>query len=302
MAEAVDRTLEYTFARYLAAKRSVDDRALNRGVWRALQSALAGRAPGAPLRVLEVGAGIGSMIERCLEWGLFANIADPVSYLAIDNNAENIACATQRLRARETEIDLCLEAADFFEFASRPQMQSQFDLIIAHAVLDLLDLQRALPLLAGLLAAGGLGYLTINFDGLTSLEPTIDPAFDDAVEAIYHRTMDERVTDGVQSGDSRTGRHLFRELAAHGYTIHSAGASDWVVFGAGQQGYPDDEAYFLHFIVHTLDGALCGRSELDQQCFARWVEQRHRQIDAGELVYIAHQLDFLVSVRGSTSG
>lgn len=297
MAEAVDRTLVYTFTRYLAAKRSVDDRALNRSVWQALQAALVGRAPGAPLRVLEIGAGIGSMVERCLEWGLFAGSCGPVSYLAIDNNADNIACATERLRNVGAQIDLRLEAVDFFDFAACPQVQRQFDLIIAHAVLDLLDMRRTLPLLVGLLAADGLGYLTINFDGMTVLEPAIDPAFDAQVEALYHRTMDERITDGVQSGDSRTGRHLFQALAAHGYTVHSAGASDWVVFGDRQGRYPADEATFLHFIVHTLDEALRTRSELDQRRFARWVEQRHRQIDAGELVYIAHQLDFLVSAH-----
>lgn len=226
----------------------MDDRALNRGVWQALQAALAGRATNAPLRVLEIGAGIGGMVERCLEWGLFAEIHGPVSYLALDNNADNIACAAERLRGVGTQIDLTLEAVDLFDFATRAQVQGQFDLIIAHAVIALLDMRRTLPLLAGLLAADGLGYLTINFDGMTVFEPAIDPAFDAHVEALYHRTMDERITDGVQSGDSRTGRHLFQALAAHGYTVHSAGASDWVVFGDGQGRYPADEATFLHFI------------------------------------------------------
>jgi hypothetical protein len=31
--------------------------------------------------------------------------------------------------------------------------------------------------------------------------------------------------------------------------------------------------------------------------FSAWIEQRHRQIDDGALVYIAHQLDFFGSLK-----
>ena len=55
--------------------------------------------------------------------------------------------------------------------------------------------------------------------------------------------------------------------------------------------YPADEAYFLHFIVHTMHGALHGCDELDPVRLAAWIETRHCQIEEGELVYIAHQLD-----------
>ena len=62
----------FDFTRYLASKRTVDDRALNRQVWQTLADAVDGaRPPDRPLRVLEVGAGIGTMVERCVEWGLF---------------------------------------------------------------------------------------------------------------------------------------------------------------------------------------------------------------------------------------
>ena len=52
--------------RYLAAKKSVDDRALNWQVWQRLVAALPRATPQQPLRILEVGAGIGSMVERLL--------------------------------------------------------------------------------------------------------------------------------------------------------------------------------------------------------------------------------------------
>jgi hypothetical protein len=43
-----------------------------------------------------------------------------------------------------------------------------------------------------------------------------------------------------------------------------------------------------------MGGALAGRTDLDQQALTEWVERRLRQVDAAELTYIAHQLDFLV--------
>jgi hypothetical protein len=104
--------------------------------------------------------------------------------------------------------------------------------------------------------------------------------------------MDRRIVAGNPAGDSRTGRHLFGHLRASGAELLDAGGSDWVVF-AGPNGYPADEAYFLHFIIHTIHAALAGHRCLDAKRFAAWIEQRHAQVERGTLVYIAHQLDFL---------
>ena len=63
----------YSFTRYLAAKKTVDDRALNHRVWQSLSAALPPFPPGTPLRLLEIGAGIGTMLERMLAWDLLSN-------------------------------------------------------------------------------------------------------------------------------------------------------------------------------------------------------------------------------------
>ncbi len=54
---------DYSFTRYLAAKKSVDDRALNEHTWQALAGAL----PHKGVQVLEIGAGIGTMVERIVK-------------------------------------------------------------------------------------------------------------------------------------------------------------------------------------------------------------------------------------------
>lgn len=289
------------FIRYLNAKRTVDDRALNRPVWDHLTRAVRTRqaALNRPLRVLEIGGGVGTMVERLLAWRLFDPDAAGVHYTLLDSAPALLATAQTRLTRLPSWLQLAVAPANVLDYAARVLAAGpaqQCDLLIAHAFLDLLGLPAALPQLRRLLADDGLFYCTINFDGATLLEPAIDPPFDAAIEAAYHHAMDTRITAGQPSGDSHTGRHLFTLLPAAGFDIHAAGSSDWVVHPRAG-GYPADEAYFLHFIVATIDGALRTDPTLDQPRFAEWIAQRHAQIERGELVYIAHQLDFCGAAR-----
>src|SRR5690348_6854521 len=59
---------DYAYARYLAAKKTVDDRALNRQVLAEVRRLIPVSAP----RILEIGAGLGTMVARLLEWGVIA--------------------------------------------------------------------------------------------------------------------------------------------------------------------------------------------------------------------------------------
>ena len=82
----------YSFARYLTAKKSVDDRALNQSVWQSLLAALPA-PPQSSLQILEVGAGLGAMVER-----LVASVCSPhATYTAIDLEPALIAEARRRL-------------------------------------------------------------------------------------------------------------------------------------------------------------------------------------------------------------
>jgi SAM-dependent methyltransferase len=299
----------YSFTRYLAAKKSVDDRALNQHVWRNLVTRLPLASPVAPLHILEVGAGIGTMVERLVARGVLRYAV----YTAIDVDAETVTESQRRLPAwmleqgfsvrqessgwrhyqrQDHDISVLAEAIDVQRFMTRAQNRGGWDLLIAHALLDVLNIPQVLSGLQALLKPGGLLYSTIVFDGATILEPAIDPDFDARVEVLYHQTMDQRVIAGRASGDSRTGRHLFQCLRTAGIELLEAGSSDWVVF-ASSEGYPSDEAYFLHHIIHTIDLALRDHAQLEARRFSTWIAQRHAQIEQGKLVYIAHQLDFL---------
>jgi len=295
--------MDYSFPHYLLSKQSVDDHALNKDVLNALKAHL----PQQPIRIIEVGAGIGTMLRRLLRW----DVIQRAEYILVDEMAENIEYASAWIPQFATEaglsversehlsgqlrvfdethdVRICLERADVFDFIQKNKEPA--DLLIAHAFLDLLPMPESLPKLLAL--TNNLAWLTINFDGVTSLEPAIDAALDKQIERLYHQTMDTRPT----GGDSQSGRHLFGHLQSVGTEILAAGASDWVIHAVGGK-YLADEKYFLHFILHFFEESLMGHPELDTGTFSKWIAERRAQIERGELVYIAHQMDFLA--RGS---
>ncbi len=289
--------MEYSFPHYLLSKQSVDDRALNKGVLATLKMHL----PTQPFRIIEVGAGIGTMLRRLVRW----DVIRQCEYVLVDELAENVEYASTwipvwaaeagltverggrslRLYDETRDIQIELVQADVFDFIQSNQTPA--DLLIAHAFLDLLPMPESMPKLLAL--TNSLAWLTINFDGVTSLEPVVDAALDEQIERLYHQTMDTRPT----GGDSRSGRHLFGHVRGAGAEVVAAGASDWVVH-AVNGAYPEEEAYFLHFILHFFDESLTGNKELNAGILADWLTQRRAQIERGELVYIAHQMDFLV--------
>jgi SAM-dependent methyltransferase len=296
----MSRPAAYSASRYLLAKRTVDDRALDRGVFERLAREL--RSGSSRPRVLEIGAGAGTMVARALEWELFS----AADYTLLDVDAECLATARRWLAewgrqtgrgCLERGADLCLGPvtvrfvhAELGEHLDPLSAMGKFDLLIANAFLDLVDVPAFLPPLLSLIGDGGLFWFTINFDGETIFLP--ESPLDTPLMAAYHRDMDQRVRHGRPAGDSKTGRHLFAHLAHAGAEVLAAGSSDWVVFPERGR-YIGDEDYFLHHIVDTISGSLSVKPEIDGAALAAWVDQRHHQIERGELCYIAHQLDFV---------
>jgi len=301
--------LAYSLTRYLAAKQSVDDRALNWQVWQRLLAALPPASAEQPLRILEVGAGIGSMIDRLLA----GDVLTHATYTAIDKAPTLMAEARRRLpqwagergfqvnegrqgqlhmRRAGKHITVETETIDVARFIAREHGRRTWDLLIGQAFLDLVDMPTILPGLSSLVRPGGLLYFPTTFDGDTVFQPEGDAELDTTIKDCYHQIIDQRVLEGKPSGDSRAGRRLFAYLRTAGVDVLAVGSSDWVVF-AGADGYPGDEAYFLHDIIHTIDLALTRHPHLGAERLSAWVAQRHAQIQQGTLVYMAHQLDVL---------
>ena len=286
--------MTYPYTRYLAAKKTVDDRALNRGVLADLRGLL---PPGA-CRVVEIGAGLGTMVARLLEWQVLSSgeyvLLDVDRQLLRDSRGWLCDWAGERgvpaellpdgVRLGELRVRL-VEAELGDHLASGGGEPA--DLLIANAFLDLVDVPAVLPGLLRLVVPGGAYWFTVNFDGESIFQP--DHPADDEVLGAYHRTMDERVRFGRPAGESRTGRHLFHHLRAAGAPASSMGASDWVVHPGPDGAYPDDEAWFVEAILQTVEEALAGPAA--PPGLAGWLAARRGQLAGGELVYLAHQLD-----------
>jgi len=293
-----EASMPLDYARYLAAKTTVDDRALNRHVLAEMRRLMPAGAP----RVLEVGAGLGTMVARLMDWGAVG----AGEYILLDADRHLLDCSHRWLRdwavARGLRSDplpdglwvgdirvrlVHTELGSYLEAGHRALV----DVLIANAVLDLVDVPAVLPGLLRLLVPGGVYWFTINYDGESIFAP--GHPCDDQIMQAYHRDMDERVRYGRPAGESRTGRHLFHHLRAAGAPALAAGSSDWVVSAGPDGNYPGDEAHFLCSILGTIRDALRDRQDwVEPANLSDWLADRGRQLAVGELVYIAHQLDF----------
>src|SRR3984885_1151237 len=159
-------------ARYLGERTTVDDRALNRHVLAELRRLMPAGAP----QVLEVGAGLRTMEARLMGWGVVSageyTLLDTDQQLLDDSPRwlsdwaaerglrsellpDGLQVGDLRVRLMHAELGRYLEAAP----------GALADVLIANAVLDLVDVPAVLPGLLRLLVPGGVYWFTINYDG-----------------------------------------------------------------------------------------------------------------------------------------
>lgn len=298
----------YSLPRYLQAKKSVDDRALNRRAWDHFVTSL---GQDTSVRLLEVGGGTGATLQRIVT-ALRGRGVQSLNYTLVDKNEDAVAAADSLLRqyarnqgftvsshspqvwsSSECTVKVTLVTNDLYAFADVCD-RGTFDAIVGQALFDLLDISDALDRLRPLLRDQGLWYLPIHFDGVTAFEPCLDADLDARIEKLYHESMADDQKEG--NVGAHTGRRLLSQLQKAGDTILVAGGSDWVVHPQENE-YPAEEAYFLHQILHFVETELAGHPELNAKSFENWLTRRRQQIENGTLIYIAHQLDVLA--RGS---
>ncbi len=281
--------------RYLAAKRRLDDRALNGHVLAEFRRLL----PAVP-RILEVGAGLGTMVARLLEWQVIE--AGEYTLLDVDRRLLDDARAwlgdwaearglpaeprTDGLRLGDLQVRLVEAELGSYLDAGHGEPA---DVLIAHAFLDLVGVPAVLPGLFRLLVPGGAYWFTINFDGETIFQP--DHRHDERLVRAYHRSMDERVRYGRPAGES-----LDRSppVPASAGCRGAAAVSGRFRLGRARQTGWDiprrrggcSRAHHGHHRGRSL------RDRVERAELADWLATRRRQIAAGELCLVADQLDF----------
>jgi len=270
--------------RYLAAKRSVDDRSLSRRVREGLRAEL----PPAPA-VFEAGCGTGVTVPRLLKWGLTAG-----QFRGVDTAGETIDHARSvrppELRhmgydVTETDSGFRVEGLSVsFETGDalvRVEETAPHDLVIAQQFLDLVDIERAVEAFTDSLRPGGLAYFPLTFDGVSLFDPP-HPADEDVLET-YHDSMDER------AGSSRAGRDLLDALGSLPGEVLAVDAADAIVRPKNGR-YPADEGFFLESILSFFADEI---TAADVPGRDDWLRARRGQLRDGELLYVAHRYDVL---------
>ena len=318
---------EYSTQRYLAAKRTVDDRALNERVFRDAMAFLSDRD--LPARVIEVAAGVGTMLERLLDRD---TLPVDVEYTMLDVDPANVAAAERRLPDHARSLGYTVEThagpspngafrasapsfavtlsgpdrrvrlragtADAFPFAA--QADRTWDLLVAGAFLDIVPGSDRLASLFDLVPGGGY-YAPISFDGATRFAPAVDRPFDRRLERRWHAGM----RTGDDPNDPRAGSQVPVWVEEAGGAVESVGGSSWVVrpeTGPGRNGYPADEAYFLFHVLRFVEESLTRDSELDGERVRDWVADRRTRVVDADLRYVAHNLDAFGRVDSPRDG
>lgn len=290
-----------SFAEYLKAKFALDERSLNREVRGAFLDALHSLPQ---IQCLDVGAGTCATLRRLLNSGL----TTPLSLTALDRDPGLLDIARQEtegwLRALGLEprmeegaiqtqgerlTAICFAAGELKDY--RPDRL--YNVITAHAFLDVAPLPEALRLFAAWLQPGGYLYASINYDGDTALLPVYDDsAFEARLLGHYNHTMERRRVDGQATGGACCGRRLHGLLPEYGFDILAYGSSDWNITPFLGK-YRDGDAVCLKALLETIRGEGQSSGLFQQDQLERWREDRLRLLQQRRLGLIIHQLDLL---------
>ncbi|MGR9107413.1 MAG: class I SAM-dependent methyltransferase [Gammaproteobacteria bacterium] len=299
-----DRTMIDDFQDWLDAKYALDSRSLNRDVLENLNQRLAAKQS---LRCLDLGTGSGAMIKRLVEMEQAASL----EITGLDREEALVLAGLERLTRYLRENGFQVESHGLeilgrkynrtiqirFKSASaldwKPPSPGYFDLVCAHAFMDLVPLQPAIAKIREFLAPQGIFYTTLNYDGETALIPSYaDEETERRILDVYDRSMDSRRINGLPAGGSHAGRKLVGALAAAGFSIDCYGSSDWNITPVNGV-YRDRDACCLSALLAMIEGEASGIDAFAPPVLAAWHRDRIRALRAGSLGMIVHQLDIL---------
>jgi len=139
-----------SFRRYLEAKKSVEEDCLS---LRVLEDVCrhVDRPDGDDATVFEAGAGVGSMVQHLVERDV---LPDSFSYTAVDVDGRNVERGLEHLAEWGRGQDYTVEREDdslrfdgkksfdvtFVEADLYDHREGEYDLVVAHALLDVLEL------------------------------------------------------------------------------------------------------------------------------------------------------------------
>ncbi len=282
----------FDYVAYLAAKRVVDDASFAATPREFCVQHLAAITEPS---LLELGAGIGTMLVRLLAAGTLRR----ARYTMLDADRGAAARAHAWLGEAVAELGLRLEGAPGRAQIRGPEVSVELrfvearledwlssaetaraDLVLAHSFWDLVDEGTLLPRLWSRVAPGARYWFTGTFAGETRVAPA--HADDAAVWSAYHGSMRAR-------GGPRHAAALRRALLESGAEIDAEGPADQRV-SPGPATRP--QSRFVGFILDTVECEPAVGAALGPERLEAWLSRRRAQLAAGTLAFEATQVDF----------
>jgi SAM-dependent methyltransferase len=300
------------FADYLEAKFALDERSLNPDVRQACVDRIGSERR--VLRWLDVGTGAGAMVHRLIAGGLQPALA----VTALDRDAELLGAASVAINAQlETQgygtlvhsagidaqrsgqsISIGFQCQSLFDF--EPVKPACYDLITAHAFMDMVPMAAALSRFSRWLAPDGVFYATLNYDGDTAIFPVYrEEGFETALLAEYDASMERRRVLGEATGGAHSGRRLHALLSEMGFDVAAYGSSDWDITPRNGR-YRDRDADVLRTLLAWIHDEGAQQPAIEPAALAHWYAERRARIERSELGMIVHQLD-VVATRDAGS-
>ena len=275
-------------AEWLAARRPYDEAALDPGAVDLIRTWAAElpreRAP----VVVDLGSGTGAGIQRVRRWLTPREI---VGY-AVDNDAELLERATPRIGCRPSVpvVGDLLEPLD----ARGGPPDGTVDLVVGHALADLVPLDRLAARARALVRPGGLVHIALAYDGLTAFSPVSDADLEAAILAAFHLHMDRPAQFTAEYGGSRAGRRLGPALAAAGLQIVTDAPSIWQV----RADHGVSGCRVLTRLIQFVVEAAREVGTVSAHELARWERDRQAALVAGELTVQVGHRDVLARAPG----
>ncbi len=299
--------MQIKFADYLAAKYALDSRSLNPHVYQCLVSELNAKTT---LRWLDLGTGSAAMLRRLIN----ATAIESINAIGIDNNKALLdlgELTTERWLADQgysikTQDGALLAQSDNkllqLRFGCRSALDAIpeshrkiFDLVTAHAFMDVVPLGQVTDSIANYLSPDGLFYGTLNYDGETTLIPVYsDESFENKILANYDQSMENRSLNGVKTGGAKSGRRLLSMLQNKGFEIIAYGSSDWNITPVRGR-YRDSDQTCLAALLEMIKKEATGDLGIDSEQLNAWYANRISRVERQQLGIIIHQLDILAA-------
>lgn len=277
-------------AEWLALREPFDDAALDRSILAEIQACVRSFSSNRDLIVLDLGSGTGAALRRAAGWLAGRSWRG----YAVERDPDLLACATVSDRAgRPPGVVISPLLADVLQplvDAGGPG-EGSVDLLLGHALADLLPLDALAARTVALLRPGGLAHFALSYDGETVFSPEPEPDLAAEVMSAYHAHMDRLRAVDASYGGSTAGRRLVTEAGSAGLDILRSAPAYWEIWIERDRGRQAASC----LINQMLD--FVERSSLEMGLWPadvrRWTASHRRAVRDGSARLRVRHLDLL---------